>query len=131
MKFSPQCMVKFRSSTIQLLLALFTALEINETIKSMHPNKSPGPDGFNLCFYQTYWDDVGPAVTAACLQCLNNCSIPEGMNDTNIILIPKVKKPTKLTELRPILLCNVIIKIMTKAMANWFKLVLNSIILET
>lgn len=41
-----------------------------------------------------------------------------------LVLIPKVKKPRRITEYRPISLCNVITKVVAKAMANRMKLVL-------
>lgn len=49
-------------------------------------------------------------------------------NTTLLVLIPKVKKPRRITEYRPISLCNVIAKVVAKAMANRMKLVLNDII---
>lgn len=64
----------------------------------------------------------------ACLNYLNGCLILDGLNDTNIVLIPKVKKPTKMTELRPISLCSVIIQIMIKVLANRLNNVLNSVV---
>lgn len=54
-----------------------------------------------------------------------------GFNATNIVLIPKVKQIEKLTEFRPISLCNVIFKIMGKAIANRLKKVMPMIISET
>lgn len=69
-------------------------------------------------------------MTEACLDCLNSCMLPEGINDTSIVLIPKVKQPIHVTELMPISLCNVIIRIMTKVLANWMKHMLNDIISE-
>lgn len=106
------------------------AKEIEEAMKSMHPDKCPGPYGLNPCFYQSYWDVAGTRVTEVCLDCLNSCKLPEGINDTSIVLIPKVKQPTRITELGPISLCNVIIRIMTKVLANRMKHMLNDIISE-
>ncbi|KAM7468855.1 hypothetical protein LguiA_007038 [Lonicera macranthoides] len=40
------------------LCQLFTATKVKGALRSMNPDKSPGSDGFNLCFYQTYWLDI-------------------------------------------------------------------------
>lgn len=48
------------------------------------------------------------------LQALNTGSIPEGWNDTTVVLIPKVESPESIAQFRPISLCNVIYKICVK-----------------
>ena len=47
------------------------------------------------------------------------------------MLIPKVKCPLKITELRPIALCNVVMKIMSKAIANRMKPLLDVVISDS
>lgn len=43
------------------------------------------------------------------------------MNFTHVVLIPKTKDPSKMTDLRPISLCNVSYKIISKVLANRLK----------
>ena len=50
------------------------------------------------------------------------------LNHTCIILIPKIEKPKKVTEYRPISLCNVIYRLIAKAITNRLKQILPKII---
>ncbi|KAJ9560185.1 LOW QUALITY PROTEIN: hypothetical protein OSB04_005345 [Centaurea solstitialis] len=94
----------------------------------MHPDKSPGPDGFNPRFFQTKWGILGDEIFFAGKQWLENGALPEGINNTIIALIAKVDSPTTLKYYRPIALCNVIMKIVTKVLANRIKTILPSLI---
>ena len=96
----------------------------------MHPTKSPGPDGMSPIFFQRYWDIVGLYVVDCVLNILRTCVIPYGLNDTYICLIPKVNCPQKMTEFRPISLCNVIYKLVSKVLANRLKRILLDVICD-
>ena len=56
--------------------------------------------------------------------------MPEGVNDTTIVLIPKVDNPQCLAEFRPISLCNVVYKIIAKCLVNRLRPILGDIISE-
>lgn len=51
-------------------------------------------------------------------------------NKTNVVLVPKKKDPTIVTNYRPISLCNVTYKIVIKSFANCLKGILPTIIAE-
>lgn len=54
--------------------------------------------------------------------------MPPKLNDTHICLIPKTKNPHKVTEYRPISLCNVIYRILAKVLANRLKKILPGVV---
>ncbi|KAM6557117.1 hypothetical protein CsatB_004136 [Cannabis sativa] len=96
----------------------------------MHPDKSPGPDGMTPGFYQKYWDVVGVDVISQVVDFFETCSFPADLNRTNIVLIPKKKHVTTMSELRPISLCNVAYKVVSKVLANRLKPLLPCVISE-
>lgn len=57
--------------------------------------------------------------------------MPSGLNHTFVTLIPKVRKPVDMKDLRPISLCNVSYKLISKVLANRLKKILPSIIDES
>jgi hypothetical protein len=112
----------------ETLTRTFTVAEVDFALHQMHPLKSPGPDGFSACFYQNSWPMVKGEVCNAVLEFLNFDVFDKEINATNIALIPKISKPTKVMEFRPISLCNVIYKLIAKVLANRMKKVLPAII---
>jgi len=90
--------------------------------------KSPGPDGFSAGFFQKAWCFVGEKVSEAVLSFLNGGPFDPSINATNICLIPKNPSPESVKDYRPISLCNVVYKLISKVLANRLKLVLPQII---
>lgn len=56
----------------EALLRLYTKEEVKEAQVQMVPLKSPGPDGFNASFFQSYKHIVGEEVSSVALKFLNN-----------------------------------------------------------
>ncbi|XP_019181689.1 PREDICTED: uncharacterized protein LOC109176754 [Ipomoea nil] len=113
------------------LLRPFEESEIKAALFSMYPDKAPGPDGMNPGVYKHFWDVVGSDVSSFIVNCLNNCSLPDKLNETNIILIPKKKTPEMVSDYRPIALSNVVYRVMAKVITARMKPLMENIISET
>jgi hypothetical protein len=99
------------------LMAPYSADDVKKAAFSIGDFKAPGPDGLHAVFYKKFWNLRGDQITTEILHALNNGTIPEGWNDTTIVMIPKVDSPETVTQYRPISLCNVIYKIISKMLA--------------
>ncbi|KAH9778879.1 reverse transcriptase domain-containing protein [Citrus sinensis] len=75
-----------------------------------------------------HWGSVQQDVITTCLHVLNEGGNIAPLNHTYLALIPKVQKPRKVTDFRPISLCNVIYRIIAKTLANRLKKILHVII---
>lgn len=96
----------------------------------MHPDKPPGIDGLNPSFFQVYWDIVGLDMCMFCKKFFATGDLPENINITLVCLIPKIKQPKKVADLRPISPCNVLMRTLSKVMANRLKPTLDTVISE-
>jgi len=106
----------------------FAENEVFLAAKNLKPHAAPGPDGMPALFYQQFWSIVGKDVTTFALKILIGGGNPSNINYTYICLISKKKKPKVPGDLRPISLCNVIFKIITKTIASRLKFILPDII---
>lgn len=94
----------------------------------MSPLKAPDPDGFPISFYQEHWASMGLKVCRVVSNFFSSGIMDENVNSTFITLIPKKSTPSRVSEFRPISLCNVMYKIIAKVLANRLKEVLPHII---
>ena len=104
--------------------------EIQAALAEMHPCKSSDPDGFPALFYKNYWSFVGDDICEVVLSFLNDGYMLDGINYTHVVLIPKIKNPSKMNDLRPISLYNVSYKLISKVLVNRLKVILPKIIDE-
>lgn len=110
------------------LIRDFTREEFQLAIKQMHPDKAPGPDGFNPAFFQRCWETVGNDIFLEGKRWLEEGVFLSDLNNTNVVLIPKVDTPQTVRDLRPISLCNVVYKIVSKVLSNRLKSVLPGLV---
>ena len=95
--------------------------EIRDTIFSMKPLKAPGSDGLHAIFYQAQWEVVGKSVCKQIKAFFNGEIVPEDFLKILIVLIPKIDNPTSLNSFRPISLCTIMYKTITKIITNRLK----------
>ncbi|KAA3467369.1 reverse transcriptase [Gossypium australe] len=104
----------------------FKEEEVIEAIKMMASLKASGKDGYPAMFYKNFWHIVEKGVTKFFLEVLNNGKdMAEFKKKTNFVLIPKVEPPKNMGQFRPLSLCNVIYKIISKMVVNILRKVLN------
>jgi hypothetical protein len=105
--FEQQITVEMNES----LCKAFRDDEIGTTLFQIGPLKAPGPDGFPARFFQRNWATLKEDVIKAVKLFFGERRMLDGVNDTAIVLIPKVQNPETLKDYRPISLCNVIYKV--------------------
>lgn len=82
----------------------------------MGPLKAPGEDGYPACFFQKNWEVVGDEVMNFLSSVWFNPERISLVNNTLLTLIPKIDRPEFISQFRTIALCNVIYKMLTKAL---------------
>uniref|UniRef100_A0A803Q0L5 Reverse transcriptase domain-containing protein n=1 Tax=Cannabis sativa TaxID=3483 RepID=A0A803Q0L5_CANSA len=113
------------------LLRPFVEEEVIQAVKFMNPVKAPGVDGSPALFYQKISGKLQAEVVAVCLKVLNEDADLDCLNETIIALIPKVEKPVRVEEFRPISLFNVIYKIVSKCLASCLRTTMSVVISDT
>jgi hypothetical protein len=104
----------------------FSDKEIEDVVKELPNEKSPGPDGFNNEFIKNCWNIIGEDVKTLIRDFYNGFVNLESINSSFITLIPKVDSPSTPNDFRPISLLNSVLKIITKLLANRLqKVILN------
>lgn len=114
----------------EVLIKLPTPLEIKEAVFSIHADKAPGPDGFLASFFHSNWDNIGGDIVKEIQEVFLTGELPDSMNETHVCLIPKVQSPKTVSEYRPIALCNVYYKILSKLLTKRLQPLLSGLISE-
>ncbi|XP_026433401.1 uncharacterized protein LOC113330803 [Papaver somniferum] len=104
--------------------------EINRAVFDLGADSAPGPDGFSGCFYKHCWNIIANDIFSAIKIFWLMRKIPNDINSSFIVLIPKNTRSDVIKDFRPIGLSNVFFKIITKFLATRLGTVLNRLISE-
>lgn len=104
-----------------VLQQTFTKEEVIESFYQIHPTKAPGLDGMPALLFKNFWHIIDKDILHTVLVILNNNMDLSFINDTYIALIPTSHNPKCTKDYRPISLCNIIFKLVTKITTNRLK----------
>lgn len=113
-----------------ILEAEITNNEIKRALFAMEPDKAPRPDGFTASFLQFCWSIVEKDLYRMIRKSQGCQKIGGSTNSAFLALIPKEKGANSFSRFRPISLCNIGYKLITKFIANRLKTILPGIIPE-
>lgn len=102
--------------------------DIKREVFALPANKSLGPDSYTGEFFRSTWDIVGEDVTAAVKEFFKSGKILRQCNATAVTLIPKKTAAEKLSDFRPISLCNAVYKVISKILSRKLQLIMHEII---
>jgi len=88
--------------------------EVRKALFDMKSCKAPGPDGYQPYFYRSQWHVIGGSVCRFTRQIFEVTIDIAAINQSFLVLIPKVPHPEFPHQFRPIGLCNVNFKVLTK-----------------
>jgi hypothetical protein len=90
-------------------------------LSNIGSTKALGSNGFTALFYKKYWSIVKDVVLSSIWDFFENHHLQREQNHTFTTLIPKQLGASSVHQFRPISLCNIIYKIISKILANKFK----------
>ena len=104
--------------------------EIRQAVDSMEEDRAPGPDGYNVNFIKIYWNIIKRDLFKMIKKSQSCNKIGGSTNSAFLALIPKEKEAHSFERFRPISLCNIGYKLITKIIANRLKYILPHLIPE-
>jgi len=108
------------------LLKPVTTEEIKKVLDLFKRDKSPGLDGWMVEFFSHFFDLVSEDLVQVVEESRKFGNIPGCLNSTFLTLIPKENNPSSFGDFRPISLCNLCYKMISKVISNRIKPYLSS-----
>lgn len=101
-----------------LLCAIPDEQEIWEALKAIGSTKAPGPDRITALFFKHYWEIISAELIDSVRSFFISGFILKRINHTNITLISKSDNACMVGHYRPISLCNVTYKMISKILTH-------------
>jgi len=105
----------------ELLMSPILPQEVDEAMLQLKEGKAPGPDGFTTMFFHAFWDLIKEEVWQIVEESRAMRWLLPSLNSTFLALIPKEEDSVTPDKFKPIALCNVIYKVISKVIANRLK----------
>ncbi|KAI0498690.1 hypothetical protein KFK09_019586 [Dendrobium nobile] len=102
--------------------------EVKGILFNMNVDSVAGPDGYTTKLFQSTWSIIASDVFQAVKNFFNGSPIPKFFTSTTVVLIPKNPVVNSWNDFRPISLCNVFYKLISKLLANRLSILLPKII---
>jgi hypothetical protein len=112
----------------EALMRPITQEEVDQSLRDTPIGKALGPDGFTPDFFHHCWSIIREDVWEIIEDSRRSGQVLQALNATFLTLIPKENHTTSPSHFRPISLCNVIYKLLTKIIATRLKPILPFII---
>lgn len=105
---------RIEDELLDMLSCEISMKEVKHALFSMAPLKSSGIDDFHVKFYQDNWDIVGSSIFEMVSRVFTDVVLDPWLNRTLLVLIPKQLGVETIKQFKPISLCTVLYKVITK-----------------
>lgn len=102
--------------------------EIRNAVFNIGGFKAPSDDGLPAIFDHNSWNVAEKAVTIFVKDAWSNHELIKEVNNTLLVLIPKIDNPESISQFQPVSLYNVIYKCITMAIVNRIKPFLDRVV---
>lgn len=117
-----------RRDDLDFLEGSFSTMEIDDIIKHLPNDKSPGPDSFSNEFLKASWRAIKEDLYSLCQSFHSNNVCLRSINTSFITLIPKIEEAKSVSDYMPISLLNASVKLLTKLLANRLQQIITKLV---